>query len=103
MVFGSASRRESIHRSPGRDGPELLDAAPTDADIPVVEIDGGVAMAGDQPDLVAEVEAVGGARDAEPAVLVGGAFVGGGGLVADQRRARVEGERLKAGVDDRAV
>jgi hypothetical protein len=31
-------------------------------------------------------------------VLVGGALVGGGGLVAHERRARVEGERLQAGV-----
>ena len=60
-------------------------------------------MAGDEADLVAEPEAVGGARDAEPSVLVGGALVGGGGLVADERRAGVEGERLQAGVDDRAV
>ena len=43
------------------------------------------------------------AGDAEAAVLVGGALVGGGGLVADQRRAGVEGERLEAGVDDGAV
>ena len=48
-------------------------------------------------------EAVGGARDAEAAVLVGGALVGRGGLVADEGRPRVEGERLEAGVDDRAV
>jgi hypothetical protein len=36
-------------------------------------------------------------------VLVGGTLVGGGGLVVDERRARVEGERLQAGVDDGAV
>jgi hypothetical protein len=41
-------------------------------------------MAGDEADLVAEPEAVGGARDAEAAVLVGGALVGRGGLVADE-------------------
>jgi hypothetical protein len=50
-----------------------------DADIPVVEVDGRVAMAGDEADLVADVGPVGGARDAEPAVLVGGALAGGGG------------------------
>ena len=49
-------------------------------------------MAGDEADLVAEPEAVGGARDAEPTVLV-----------AHQRRAGVEGEHLQAGVDDGAV
>jgi hypothetical protein len=36
-------------------------------------------------------------------VLVGGPFVGGGGLVADEGRPRVEGERLQAGVDEGAV
>jgi hypothetical protein len=41
--------------------------------------------------------------DGEAAVLAGGALVGGGGLVADERRARVEGERLQAGVDNRAL
>ena len=43
------------------------------------------------------------AGNAEPAVLVGGPLIGGSGLVADERRARGEGERLQAAVDDRAV
>jgi hypothetical protein len=77
----------SINRAAGGDRPELLDAVVADGDIPVVEVDGRVAVAGDEADLVAEPEAVGGARDAEAAVLVGGALVGGGGLVADERRA----------------
>ena len=98
-----AGRSLSIHRPTRGDRPELFDAVGADGDVPVVEVDGRVAMAGDEADLVAELEAVGGARDAEPAVLVGGALVGGGGLVAYQRRARVEGERLQAGVDDRTV
>ena len=36
-------------------------------------------------------------------MFVGGALVGRGGLVADQRRTGIEGERLEAGVDDGAV
>jgi len=60
-------------------------------------------VAGDEADLVADLEAVGGARDAEPSVLVGGALVGGGGLVADEPRPRVEGKRLQPGVDGGAV
>ena len=52
--------------------PQLFDEAVADAYIPVVEVDGGVAMAGDEADLVAETKAVGGARDAEPAALAGG-------------------------------
>src|SRR5437870_5381611 len=60
-------------------------------------------MAGNQADLVADLEAVGGAGNADPAVLVGGALVGRSGLAAVERRARIEGERLEAGVDDGAV
>jgi hypothetical protein len=57
-------------------------------------------VAGDQADLVAEPEAVGGGRDGQAAVFVGGALVSGGGLVADERRAGIEGQRLETGVDD---
>jgi hypothetical protein len=60
-------------------------------------------MDGDQADFVAEPEPVGGGRDGEAAVLVRRALVGGGGLVGDERRARIEGQCLEAGVDDRAV
>jgi hypothetical protein len=42
----------------------LLDAVIADADIPVVEVDGRVAVAGDEADLVSETEPVGGGRDA---------------------------------------
>jgi len=51
----------SIHRSAGRYRPELLDAVAADADIPVVEVDRRVAVAGDKADLVADLEPVGGA------------------------------------------
>src|ERR1700736_6386870 len=90
--------RTLINRPTGGDWPELLDAVAADADIPVVEVDGRVAVAGDEADLVAEPEAVGGACDAEAAALVAGAFVGGGGLVADERRAGGEGELPRARV-----
>ena len=43
---------------------------------------------------------VDGVRDGEAALLVGGALVGRRGLVADERRARIEGERLEVGVND---
>jgi hypothetical protein len=72
----------------GGDGPELLDAVGADADIPVVEVDGRVAMAGDEADLVADAQAVGGGRNGEPAALVGGALVGCGGLVAVMHQAK---------------
>src|SRR6516162_4422589 len=87
ITIGFFGRGLSIHRPPRRDRPELLDAAAADADIPVVEIDGRVAMAGDQADLVAEPKPVGGRRNREPAVLVGGSLIGRRGLVTNQRRA----------------
>src|SRR6516164_3507051 len=54
----------SVHRPSCGNRPELFDAAGADGDVPVVEVDGGVAMAGDEADLVAEAEAVDGAGDA---------------------------------------
>jgi len=93
----------SINRPPRSDRPELLDAACANGDVPVVEVDGRVAVAGDEADLVAEPEPVGSGRDGEAAVLVGGALVGRGRLVADERRARIECQRLQAGIDDRPV
>jgi hypothetical protein len=36
-------------------------------------------------------------------MLVEGTLVGGGGLVADERRPGIEGERLEAGVDNRTI
>ena len=44
----------------------MFDAVAADADIPIVEVDGRVAVAGDQPDLVAEPQAVGGDRASRP-------------------------------------
>ena len=69
----------SINRAAGGDRPDLLDAVAADTDVPVVEIDGWIAVAGDQPDLVAEPEPVGGGRDGEPSMLVGGALAGRAG------------------------
>jgi hypothetical protein len=46
------------------------------------------------PHLVADVEAGRGAPNAESSVLVGGALIGGSGLVADEQRVGSEGQRL---------
>ena len=78
----------SIHCAAGGDRPELLDAVAADADIPIVEVNGGIATAGDEADLVAEPEAVRGARDADSSVLVRGALVGDGG--SSQKRGGLE-------------
>ncbi len=88
---GMGRRVASINGAAGGDRPELFDAVGTDADIPVVEVDGRVAVAGDEADLVAEPEAVGGGR----------------GGCARRRRARgsrragIESQRLEAGVSPR--
>ena len=79
---GVASRLTSINHTSCGDGPELLDAVAADADILVLEVDGRVEVARYQANLVDE--AVGGARNAEPSVRVGGALVNRGGLVAYQ-------------------
>jgi hypothetical protein len=52
-------------------------------------------VAGDEADLVADLQPVGGARDVEPAVLVGGALVGGGGLVPDEGRPQSKASAFK--------
>jgi hypothetical protein len=46
-------------------------------------------------DLAADGQPVGDARNSEAAVFVGGALIGGGGLVS--------GERLQSGVNDGAI
>jgi RimJ/RimL family protein N-acetyltransferase len=56
-------------------------------------------MARDEADLVADLQAVGGVGNTEAAMLVGDALVRGGGVVADQRRARVKGQRLQSAVE----
>jgi hypothetical protein len=62
--LSSSPARASVNRAPRRDRPNLLDPVAADADIPVIKIDGRVAMARDQPDLVAEPEPVGAAETA---------------------------------------
>ena len=52
----------SIHGTSGGDRPELLDAVAANPDTPVVEVDGRIAMTGDQADIVAEPEPVSGGR-----------------------------------------
>jgi hypothetical protein len=94
LIFSRLVERQ--YRAAGGHGPELFDAVGADADVPVVEVDDWVAMARREADFVAEPEPVGGAAYAEAAVLVGSALIGGGRLVADERRAGVEGERLEA-------
>jgi hypothetical protein len=60
-VPGHGQATRLIHRAAGGDRPELFDAIGADADILIVEVDGRVAITGDQPDLVAEPKPVGGA------------------------------------------
>jgi len=86
-LLGGSGRGDSVNRSPRGNRPELFDAVAADADVPVIKVDGRVAMAGHQAELVADVKPVGGAGDGEAPVLVGSALVGGGGFVPDTGRA----------------
>src|SRR5207253_2894207 len=43
-------------RASGADRPQRLDAPVAHADIPIVQVDGRIAVARDQPDLVAELQ-----------------------------------------------
>src|SRR6266849_5038599 len=64
-------------RAPSRrDRPHRLDAAAADHVDPVVEIDGGIAMRGEELDALAEMRRARGIGDGEPAVLVAGEAVG---------------------------
>jgi len=63
----------SVHRSPRSDRPELLDAVLADPGVPVVEVDGWVAMAGARRILSPGPRRFDGTGDAEPPILVGAA------------------------------
>ena len=73
------------------------------ADIPVVQIDGRVAMARDQPDLIAEAKRRRLGRAAELAVLVGDAGDLKPRAVVHPGRALLGAVGLEPGIDDRAV
>src|SRR5262245_25028831 len=49
-------RHASGERAPARHGPDALDPLAADADVPIVQVDRRVAMAGDEADLFADVE-----------------------------------------------
>src|SRR3954464_13418853 len=93
-----AARPRLINRPSRGNRPDAFDPVAADPDIPVVEVDGRVAMARHQPDLVAEPQAVRRAADREPAVLVRGALIGCGRLVPHRRRPGIEGQRLQTGI-----
>src|SRR3546814_7157528 len=65
-------------RAARRDRPQRLDPIAADADIPIVEVDRGIAVPRDQPELVADPEAavIAAAAKSERAVLVGSADIG---------------------------
>src|SRR5882672_6602893 len=87
----------------GRNRPKRLHDALPHADVPVVEIHRGVAVAGHQQELLAERGRGGAWCDVYPSVLVRRGCVHEPGLLPDARHARVDARRLEAGVDDGAL
>src|SRR5882762_1349966 len=102
---GSRSTCSNISkRGPsGRNRPKRLHDALPHADVPVVEIHRGVAVAGHQQELLAERGRGSAWRDVYPSVLVRRGCVHEPGLLPDARHARVDARRLEAGVDDGAL
>jgi Tfp pilus assembly protein PilF len=85
----------SIERAAGGDRPELLDAIASDADVPVVEVDVGSQWPGIRRILSPSPRRFVAGGNGEPAVLVGGAPVGGGWLAADKRRTESRASALR--------
>src|SRR5881394_528446 len=89
-----------VQRSPGGDRPQRFDHAAAHANIPVVEVDGGIAVPGDELQLFAQR----GQRPAlDPAVLVGSLGIAKSLAPPDARHARVDARGLEACVDDRPI
>src|ERR1700733_2622897 len=86
-----------------RDWPQALDARSPNADVPVVTVDGRVAMAGLEPELLAEARRLPSPGDDELPMLIGRPCVGHTGTVPHDRGTAVERQRLEARVDDRKV
>src|SRR6478609_9924945 len=110
MICGPVTRAapwRSADAASRLDLPDVLDDAAGQAaahdDITVVQVDGRIAVAGDEPDGLAERRQAGprgiGVRT-QDAVLVAAAGVGQLAL-PDARRAGIDRVRLVAGVDDR--
>ena len=89
-----------VEAAAGGDGPEGFDAAVADADVPVVAVDGGVAVTGDEAELVADFGGGGVTGDEDAAVFVAGAGVGEFGALPDAGHAAVDGDGFVAGIDD---
>src|SRR4051812_33350612 len=90
----SAFLKKSVNRAACRDRPERFDDALAHADIPVIEVDGWVAVPWDQHQLVAKGEFL--ARcNRNPAVLVGGLGVGEARALPDARHPRIDARGLE--------
>src|SRR6266536_3561778 len=74
-----------LRRAPRRDRPDGLEAVVADDVVVVVEVDGGVAVARDQLDLVAHLQLPAGSLHGELAVLVATGAIAGARQVLDGR------------------
>src|SRR5690606_20409959 len=91
----------SVGLAAGRDRPDDLDLAVAHADVPVVHVGGGIAVAWHQTQLLADLEHALGIFD--DAVLVRALDVFHVAAPVDDRQAAVDRLRLQAGIDDRLV
>src|SRR5262249_46872624 len=85
------------------DRPQRLDAAVAHADVPVVQVHGGVAVARDQPHLLADARPCRFGRNLDLAVLVGDADHFEAVAAVHPRRALLGAVGFEPRVDDGAI
>src|ERR1700722_16951430 len=102
-LLGHTSPTPLRHCPTRRDWPQALDARSPNADVPVVTVDGRVAMAGLEPELLAEARRLPSPSDDELSMLVGGACICHTWPIPHDRGTTIERQRLEACVDDRKV
>src|SRR5208282_6883846 len=98
-----AGRRARSVAGAAGDGPDRLDPLAAIADIPVVEVDGWIAMAGDEAQLLADGERAIALSEPQHAVLVGRAHVFRVLATQEPRHAGIDAHGLEARIEHRAL
>src|SRR5438477_1977734 len=105
IVFTPRPRTESEQSAARRYRPQtiharLAAAEPAHPDVPVVQVDRGIAVPGNEEHLVAAPRPHSAGGRIDDTVLVGGAVIHRAGQVPGHRHAAVDGEGLEPGIDD---